>query len=282
MTGRRVLVTGGAGWIGGAVCRALAERGDVPVVFDDGLDVRDRHVVETQVSTCDAVIHLAGVLGSAETFGTERETAAVNVLGAINVLDAADGYDIPMVLIGTGHRGQLNPYAVTKACAEDLALGRAAELGQKVAVVRAYHAYGPGQKMCPPHGTSRVRKIVPSMVCRALTGMPVEVFGDGRQLVDMVHVDDVAAVLVDAIDGPFDGTVVEAGTGSATPVSIVARHILDACGRPSDDVVHLPRRRGEPERAVVVASTPAVPREHAWPWRLEETVDWYREALERG
>jgi UDP-glucose 4-epimerase len=282
VTGRRVLVTGGSGWIGGAACRTLAEHGDVPVVFDGGLDVRHRHVVDTQMATCDAVIHLAGVLGSAETFGAEYQAAEVNVLGAINVLDAAAQCDIPMVLIGTGHRGQLNPYAVTKACAEDLALGRAVELGQKVAVVRAFHAYGPGQKMCPPHGTAKVRKIVPSMVCRALSGMPVEVFGDGRQLVDMVHVDDVAAVLVDALEGPFDGVVVEAGTGVATPVSTVARDVLLECGRGLEAPVFLPRRRGEPERAVVVARTPAVPRDHAWPYRLDETVAWYREALARG
>lgn len=275
------MVTGGGGWIGQAVCRTLAAGDDTPVVFDHGLDVRDRPVVDTFMSTADAVIHLAGVLGSAETFGGEREAASVNVLGAINVLDSAAEAGVPMVQIGTGHRGQLNPYAATKACAEDLALGRAVELGQPVAVVRAYHAYGPGQKMSAPHGTSRVRKIVPSMVCRALSGMSVEVFGDGRQLVDMVHVDDVAEVLVAALEGPFDGTVVEAGTGVATPVALVAKHILAACGRDGEPVL-LPRRRGEPERAVVVASAPAVPSGHGWPWRLEETVAWYREALARG
>jgi UDP-glucose 4-epimerase len=179
------------------------------------------------------------------------------------------------VQIGTGHKGQLNPYAVTKGCAEDLALARAAQ-GQPITVVRAYHAYGPGQKTCPPHGTGDVRKIVPSFVCRALTGMPLEIYGSGEQLIDLVHVDDVATVLAGALGGPF-GTVVEAGTGKPTSVLDAARTVIETCGSRSE-ITHLPMRIGEPEATRVVAGRPECP--NPWPHRLEETIDYYRTLLD--
>jgi nucleoside-diphosphate-sugar epimerase len=104
----------------------------------------------------DAVINLAGVLGTAETIGEEYEAAHVNILGALNVFDVFR--NVPIVQIATGHEGQPNPYAITKSCITGLALSRAQWMGQQIAVVRAYHVYGPGQKMCAPHGHSKVRK----------------------------------------------------------------------------------------------------------------------------
>jgi nucleoside-diphosphate-sugar epimerase len=147
-------------------------------------------------------------------------SSQVNILGALNVYDAAAARDIPVVQIGTGHKGQPNPYAITKACAEDLGLARAGVGGERIVVVRAFHAYGPGQKACAPHGRGTVRKIVPSMVCRALTGMPVQVNGSGDQAIDLVYVDDVAAALADALHAPvFRSTCRCAAASRPTPPS---------------------------------------------------------------
>lgn len=270
----RVLVTGSAGFIGSAVRRELDRRGDVLVGFDHPATILDRDAVKAAVESCDAVINLAGVLGTSELLGAERYAAEVNIIGAVNVFDAARGK--PVVQIGTGHRGQLNTYAVTKACAEDLALGRAKWNGEPITVVRAFHAYGPGQKPCAPHGPSPVRKIIPSFICRALTGMPVEVWGDGKQVIDLVHVDDVAAALVAGLDGPH-GSVIDAGTGYGTTVLDCAEMVIKLTGSDSG-IVHLPMRPGEPEHDTVVAENP-------WPcrWELESGIDatipWYREYL---
>ncbi len=269
---RRVLVTGSNGFIGLAVRAELLARGHAPVGFDHPFDVRLLGSLIEAMRGVDAVINLAGVLGTSETIGAERTAVEVNVAGAVNVYDAADGYGIPVVQIGTGHKGQLNPYAATKAAAEDLGLARARYRGEPIAVVRAYHAYGPGQKAGPPHGTATVRKVIPSFVCRALTGMPLEVYGSGEQTIDLVHVGDVAAALVDAIDGPY-GTVVEAGTGKPTTVNQAARDVIAATGSPSE-IVHVPMRAGEPVDADVVASAPVCL--NPWPHRLDETIDHYR------
>jgi UDP-glucose 4-epimerase len=269
----RVLVTGGSGFIGRAVVRELEMRGMDPVCFDRPNDVRDRREVGVAVGDTDAVIHLAGQLGTSETFGHEYAAAEVNILGALTVADAAARLDRPMVWIGTGHKGQPNPYAVTKGCAEDLLLARG-----NVAIVRAFHAYGPGQKAFPPHGKGHVRKIMPSFVCRALTGMPLQIHGDGTNVIDLIHVDEVARILVDALDGPT-GVVLEAGTGHAMTVRRVAERVLALTGS-SSTIEHLPMRPGEPEGAVVVAAEPLS--DLPFPHGMPATIDYYRAVVERA
>jgi len=270
-----VLVTGGAGFIGGFVFDELRSRGFTPVSFDSPKDVCSKDDLTADMRDCSAVINLAGRLGTSETFGVERETAEVNILGALMVADVARFYGVPMIQIGTGHKGQSNPYAITKACAEDLLLNRAKVSGEKVSVVRAFHAYGPTQKMCAPHGPSLVRKIIPSFVCRALTGMPIEVNGSGLQEVDLVHVADVASVLVDALEMPF-GEVYDAGTGRGMTVLDVARTVIDLCGSNSE-IRFLPMRDGEPEFSKVVAESPQCDR--LFPFGMLETIDYYKKKL---
>lgn len=275
--GVRILVAGSGGFIGKALRTEAEARGHTVIPYDQPRDVCDRDgLLAAMTGTrAEAVINLAGVLGTEEIFGSEANAAAVNIIGAINVYDAALSVGIPVVQIGTGHKGQPNPYAITKACAEDLGLARARYGTDRIVIVRAYHAYGPGQKACPPHGPGAVRKIVPSMVCRALTGMPVQVNGDGDQLIDLVHVEDVAAALVDGL-AAAPGSVIEAGTGKPTSVIDAAWTIIDRC-RSESQVEHVAPRRGEPEHARVVAETPACP--HPWPWGLDSTIGYYRRIL---
>ena len=268
----RVLVTGGSGFIGRAVMADLRARGHYPLAFDRPMDVRDAHQVANNLAGVDAVIHLAGALGTSELFGHEREAADVNILGALTVADECAKRGLPMVWIGTGHKGQPNVYAATKGCAEDLLLMRG-----NVRVVRAYHAYGPGQKAFPPHGKSTVRKIMPSFVCRALTGMPLEIHGDGSNVIDLIHVDEVARILVDALDGPT-GVVLEAGTGQGMTVREVAEQVIALTGSDSG-IVHLPMRPGEPEGAIVVASSPLS--DQPFPYGMQATIDHYLEVVSR-
>jgi UDP-glucose 4-epimerase len=272
---KRVLVTGSTGFIGKWVVEELGSRGIEPVPFDGPRTVLDRDDIHSAMSLADGVINLAGLLGSPELFGSEYEAACVNILGAINVFDMAAIDRIPVVQIGTGHKGWPNPYAITKAAAEDLGLCRARYLNEKIIVVRAYHVYGEGQKAAPPHGTSTVRKIIPSFICRALTGMDIEVTGDGSQLIDLVYVQDVAKVLVDALWAE-PGSTLEAGTGKAVSV-LQAAHDVKAWTASPSDIVHTGPRLGEPAGAVVVAGDPLC--SNPWPHRLTETVEHYRRLL---
>jgi nucleoside-diphosphate-sugar epimerase len=193
------------------------------------------------------------------------------------VLEACEHHRVPMVQIGTGHRGQLNTYAITKACAEDLALMRARFRGQQVNIVRAFHAYGPGQKAPKPYGEATVRKIIPAFVCAALTGDPIVVNGTGEQTIDLVHVDDVARALVEALSGPY-GQVVEGGTGDPVTVYRAACDVVDQLGSCSD-IVFQKMRDGEPYISTVYAHE-GLPYARPWPAGLDDaTVDYYRKVV---
>ena len=209
------------------------------------------------------------MLGTPELLSAEKQAAEVNIIGAINVYDAAARHGIPVVQIGTGHKGQPNPYAITKGAAEDLGLARARWLGEKITVVRAYHVYGPGQLPGPPYGPAGVHKFFPTFACRVLSGQPLELCGGGGQLIDPVHVSDVAVALADAISGPY-GQVVEAGCGKPVSVVQVAADITGAApdgGPPGAPwaMITAPGRPGEPQDAEVVADGACVPEPVALP-----------------
>jgi nucleoside-diphosphate-sugar epimerase len=253
------LVTGGTGFIGQYVCAELASRGYEPVVLDrlgqHGLhdtvigDVRDRVAVEGIIGTVDGVIHLAGQLGTQETVRHPHTAAETNVMGTLNVLAAAHAYGLPMVNISVGNWWMNNPYSISKNCAERFCLMFRKELQAKVSVVRALNAYGPGQKAAP------VRKIVPTFIAQALAGEPIQVYGDGTSVMDMIHVRDVAHVLVRALEVLPEG-VVEAGTGRATTVNEIARAVLDEVqGEGEGFMEHIPMRPGEDDHSVVLADT---------------------------
>ena len=278
----KILVTGSSGFIGRHLCTELGRRDHEVVPFDRPQDVRSVADVERALYTRDigAVINLAGMLGTPELLGAERTAAETNVLGAVNIYDAAARYGgVPVVQIGTGHKGQPNPYAITKACAEDLGLARAQWLGEKITVVRAYHVYGPWQIPGPPHGPASVHKFFPTFACRALEGLPLELCGGGSQLIDPVHVTDVAVALADAIDGPY-GTLSDAVCGKPVSVSSVAVDIAEAAGREpfaADVGYRVPPRAGEPPDTEVVAASPVC--RNPWPYLVDETVAWYRKWL---
>src|SRR5580698_11519286 len=104
----RVLVTGGAGFIGTATVNELHSRGHDRVIFGSTQrpdkesvlgDVRDATAITEAVAHVDAVIHLAGVLGTAETIWNPRPAAETNILGGLNVLEACSQYQTPLVNI---------------------------------------------------------------------------------------------------------------------------------------------------------------------------------------
>jgi UDP-glucose 4-epimerase len=127
-----------------------------------------------------------------------------------------------------------------------------------IAIVRPVNAYGPRQSIAAPFGSSKVRKIMPAFICRALTGQPIEIYGDGSQISDCVYVEDVAAAFVAALDRTARGVrpqvPVEVGPAVSCTISEVAGLVIDAAAAVTGRrvaVEHLPMRRGEVPGAVV-------------------------------
>jgi UDP-glucose 4-epimerase len=303
---RHVLVTGGNGFIGRAVCEELLNHGYRPVVLDRNRpasnlpyesifgDVRDPVHVTEAMSHVDGWMHLAGVLGTQETITNPLPAAETNILGGLNVLEAASQYNLPGVNIAVGNYWMNNTYSITKSTMERFCAMYRDERGLRVNVVRALNAYGPGQSVAYPYGPSKVRKIMPSFIMRALHGDPIEVYGDGGQVMDMIHVSDVADVLVTAFEAAADGhvsqTVFSAGTGRETSVldiaNEVAQQVASQVTGQSVSINHLPMRPGEPEQSIVlgepdtlkelgISSDRFIPLEIG----VAETVDFYRRTL---
>ena len=292
----KVLVTGGNGFIGRSVVNELRARDHEPVIFDrhqdDSQDVeftlgdiRDATAVTEAVAHVDGVIHLAGVLGTQETIANPRPAAETNITGGLNVLEACTQYAVPLVNIAVGNWFEYSTYSVSKNTVERFATMYGRYRGTPVCSVRAYNAYGPGQSVAQPYGTSRVRKIIPSFVARALHDEPIQVYGDGSQIMDMIYVGDVARCLVTALEnGPAGGALYVAGTGRRTSVQTVAELVRAEVSRRGTavNIENLPMRQGETPGSEVLADAsklvPGIRQDELITLEdgLRETVAYYR------
>ena len=311
----KIGITGGAGFIGLHTAEVAAQRGHSVRIFDhlgrsapfleltyNGTDwssydvvtsmkgdVRDATAVTELAAHVDGVIHLAACLGTQETIANPRPAAESNVMGGLNFLEAITQYDIPGVYIGVGNWWMENSYSISKHTIERYVRMYNAERGTRCNVVRAVNAYGPRQSIAPPFGSAKVRKITPAFTCRALTGAPIEVYGDGKQVSDMVHVTDVATALVLALEHAANGTVldtaVEVGPRHHATVNQVAQQVIAAAERlgfAPVDIKHLPMRPGETPGAKVTADTSTLKLIGMDPAELvplasgiHDTVQWY-------
>lgn len=291
---KKILVTGGSGFIGSHVVDELRDRGYAVTIFDHygkkphredvevflG-DTRDAVAVTEAVAVHDGVIHLAGVLGTQETINNPAPAVETNIMGGLNVFQACRQYGKPCVYIAVGNHWMNNSYSISKTTAERFALMFNKEHGTRIAVVRALNAYGPRQKALP------VKKIMPNFILPALRGEAIQIYGDGSQIMDMIYVKDVAAILVDALDKDhkqFD-SIFEAGTGRRTTVKQIAEMVIQAVGKGS--IEYLPMRPGEPEHSVVLGDPETlvplgidpvkffVPLEEG----IKETVKYYEQSL---
>jgi len=280
----KVLVTGSEGFIGSAVCEELEARGVEVDRFDLvlGDDVRAPDVLRARTKGSDAIIHLAGLLGTHELFFNPREAVDVNVGGTVEALRAAEANGLHYVSIEQ-LRTWKNVYSVTRAACRDLGTSWHAHRGVRTSFIRAYNVHGPRQFLNPPHP----QKMMPTFSDRAWRGLPIPVFGTGNAIVDMTEVRDVARVFADVTLGqPGDNATYDAGTGVTLTVLDVAQHVAEYVAAESGREVKIervPMRLGEKEEQRVVAAEglgwdrlPARPR-FSWA-QIEATVDWYREA----
>jgi len=331
MSNKKVLVTGGAGFIGRATVQELLRRDYEVIVFDhagswppaqyeertitggDGFggegqvvtlvrmpevfmgDIRDATAVNEAMSHADAWIHLGGVLGTQETILNPLPAAETNVMGGLNILQAAAQYKLPGVCIAVGNHFEDNTYSITKTTIERFCNMYRKYRNLDVTVVRALNAYGPGQSVAAPFGPSKVRKIMPAFVMRALTGEPIEVYGDGQQIMDMIYVHDVADILTTSLDETIRRAehglssienVLSAGTGRRTTVLDIAEEVRQWAahftGCQAVDIKHLPMRPGETAGVEVIGYPDTlaaigldnyefVPLEKG----VHDTVEWY-------
>jgi UDP-glucose 4-epimerase len=266
--GRRVLVTGGAGFVGSALAQQLIAGGAHVSVLDDFStgrseavpaggtivqgSVTDAETVRALVAEHPWIFHLAarGIVASTHD---PREDFETNVRGTLNLLLAAREYHVERVVYASSASiygnprtlpineddavVALSPYAVSKHSGEQYCLAFYESYGVPTAIVRYSNVYGPGQRPDNPFAG-----VVGKFFAAAAAGMPMAIHGDGQQTRDFTFIDDaVDATLVAGTHPRAEGEVFNVGTGTETSVIELARAIASALGvEPA--VEHIDRR----------------------------------------
>jgi nucleoside-diphosphate-sugar epimerase len=256
--GRRILVTGGAGFVGGAVVRRLVDAGAKVTVLDDLFtgeaetipaaaqfvegSVTDEKLVTDLVRATSLVFHLAARNIIAST-RNPRDDFATNIGGTLNVLMAARESRVERVVYSSSTSvygnprsipineddqiATLSPYAVSKFGGEQYCLAFYESYGLPISVVRYSNIYGPGQRPDNPYCG-----VVSKFLTNAYLGEPLSIHGDGLQTRDFTYIDDaVEATLLAAIHPRAEGEVFNVGTGIEISVADLARMVGLATGR---------------------------------------------------
>jgi UDP-glucose 4-epimerase len=299
----RAVVTGGAGFIGSSLVDALLVRDDEVHVVDDlssgrrenvasgaTLHVRDIAEPLTDVFAAarpDVVFHLAAQIDVRVSVADPVADARANVLGTLQVLEAARPHGAQVIFASTGGaiygecpepatedaaRLPLAPYGTSKLAAEEYLATWNRLYGAGHVSLRLGNVYGPRQD---PHGEAGVVAI---FLSRLRDGGAATIFGDGKQTRDYVYVGDVVRAFVGAVGA--DGGVFNVGTGEETSVVELWQACLDAAGA-SADAEHAPARLGEIQQSCLDPRRA----ERTLHWRAEvplatglrETWEWIRE-----
>lgn len=307
----RILVTGGAGFIGSHIADACLAAGHEVLVLDDLStgrrdnvptaakfvqgDIRDAELVSRVFADFkpEVVSHQAAQTSVAISTREPLRDAEVNVLGSLNILNAAVAEKVGHVVFAStggaiygevpdGERAAvgrtprpLSPYACSKFAIENYLIAYGNEHGLRSTVLRYANVYGPRQD---PHGEAGVVAIFSQ---RLLAGEPIRVNarkteGDDGCVRDYVYVGDVVRANMIAIDDKLGVPMINVCTGEATTTSHLASTMKELTGSKSE-IGAGPRREGDVERSVLDAGTPAPLGEPvSLAEGLKNTLDWFR------
>jgi UDP-glucose 4-epimerase len=274
LAGRRVLVTGGSGFIGRHVVAALSRAGADPRVVDliahpdpsveivRG-DIAERSVLDAAIEGASAIVHLAAVTSVLGSLRDPEGTYRTNVAGTHTVLEAAREAGVESLafastnaVVGEIEGGlidesaiprPLTPYGASKAAAEMLMSAYSAAYGVRCACLRLTNVYGLGMQ---------AKDSIVARLMRAIRlGQGFEIYGDGEQVRDYVNVSDVSRAMLDAlVNEDWQGPIV-IGTGTSLSVLEVVEAVRRVSGA-DFEVRHGPAKPGE-MRAVVVDNSRA-------------------------
>lgn len=303
---KRILVTGGAGFIGSHLTARLLETGLEVVVLDDlstgspenvppGAElvrgsVTERDPVMRALEGVDAIFHLAARVSARASLDDFHTDAQANVMGTLNVLDCARSTGVRRIIYASSAavygecepgvkaaedspKRPMTPYGISKLAGEMYVKQICLLAGLEYQVLRFFNVYGPGQLLNPYSG------VITIFVKDALAGKVPTIFGDGEQVRDFICVEDVAHAGIAALETPNACLTLNIATGTPCSVKELAGLITGAIGL-----------RGEPSHTEAVpgeiryslADTRRAERELEFTSRclledrIGDVVDWIR------
>ncbi|PZX00323.1 UDP-glucose 4-epimerase [Pseudomonas sp. 478] len=264
MTAERILVTGGAGFIGSHLVEALLESGYSVRVLDDLSsgklsnlpidrchltlvvgDVADAPTVERAMKDCSAVVHLAAVASVQASVDDPVATHQSNFVGTLNICEAMRQAGVRRVVYASsaaiyGNNGEgmaitedtpkkpLTPYAADKLASEHFLDFYRRQHGLEPVILRFFNIYGPRQDPSSPYSG-----VISIFSERAQKKLPITVYGDGEQTRDFVYVNDLVKILVQAVGEPEPiNEPVNVGFNRSTSVNELAATLSELLGRP--------------------------------------------------
>lgn len=270
---RRAAVTGGAGFIGSHLVERLLADGHEVVVIDDfstghaenlravatdprltvhRADVADQNVMRPLMEGTEWVFHLAGLAEIVPSIERPIDYFRANVTGTASVLEAARAAGVRRIVYAassscygiadvhptpeTAAIQPQYPYALTKFLGEELVLHWARVYRLPCVSLRLFNVYGPRSRTTGPYGA-----VFGVFLAQKLAGRPFTVVGDGTQTRDFTFVTDVVDAFVRAAESEVDRDVFNIGSGGSSSIN----QLVSLLG---GDVVHVPKRPGEPDR----------------------------------
>jgi nucleoside-diphosphate-sugar epimerase len=297
---KRVLVSGGLGFMGFNLVRALKKahagvsvlsrswpplpRSVEPAVDGVGFfkgDIRDPVLVDEAVAACDLIFHLAGKSGPVASNASPLDDLDVNSRGTLTLLDSCRRLNPGVKIVFPSSRLVYGPhprlpareteptvplsvYGIHKLAAEQYLLLYQRLYGLRASILRITNPYGPFQR--PEQNRYG---IVNWFIHQALHDRTLTVYGDGAQLRDYIHVDDVVeAMLTAGLAAQADGKIFNVGSGRGVSFVEMAEHIIQAAGRGRLQHVEWPADAAVVETGDFVASTSLIAEHLGWKSRI--------------
>ncbi len=286
----KVLVTGGAGFIGKTLVECLSKYYEVVVydiitpknlnnhsLFVRG-DILDKEKLFQAASECEFIFHFAGLLGTHELIDDAYNSVKINVLGTINVLDVAKKLNSKLLFASKPNVWR-NSYSITKNTCEEFIHMYRENFQLEAVIVKFFNVYGPGQLLF--HEVN-YRKYIPHVIVEALKNEPINIYGNGKQTVDLVHTIDAANACLEIVRNwkKAEGKTFEVGKDEIV-LNDLTKLIIQLTNSKSL-INYLPMRKGEIPETKIKANTILLKEVTGFQPRVDlkeglvETINWYK------
>ncbi|UCD04591.1 MAG: NAD-dependent epimerase/dehydratase family protein [Candidatus Woesearchaeota archaeon] len=265
----KILITGGAGFIGSNLAEFLLDKGLDVVILDNfstgsrenierikdkievlELDVRDIEGLRKNLKDIDYIFHLAAFVSVPESVKKRCETFEINVKGTKNILEIAKEIGAKKVIIPSSAAVYgddpelpktedsklmpLSPYAESKIQKERLVKEFSKDI--ETAALRLFNVYGPNQNPASPYAA-----VIPIFIKKALEGKDLIIYGDGEQTRDFIYIKDVCEAFLSAINTKLNGDIINIASGKELSINELAKKIIELTNSKSKVVYSRPR-----------------------------------------